>query len=87
MAYAISPNSSAAWGLDGRQRLQAHVDLVNRSRGLIVSAFNSLLFRHAVDPELMEELRHIEAALSGARSSARSAVLVELRTLPRRRRP
>jgi hypothetical protein len=78
MAYAIQPDSTAAWGLDGRARLLAQVELVHRSRELIVSAFHSLLFRHTVEPDLLRRLRHMEEGLSGARSGARAAVFLKL---------
>jgi hypothetical protein len=84
MAYAIQASWAATWGLHGRERLVARVDLVNRSRELILGAFNSLLLRHAIEPELMRELRDMEVALSAAGSSAHAPVLVEPRPPPSR---
>ena len=63
MAFTTQPHSAAAWSLDERRRLAAQAELVCRSRELILSAVNSLLFRHGVEPGLVQELRHLEAKL------------------------
>jgi hypothetical protein len=63
MAFTTQPHPAAAWSPDERRRIAAQAELVCRSRELILCAVNSLLFRHTVEPGLVQELRHLEAKL------------------------
>lgn len=63
MTFTTQPHPAAAWSPDDRKRLAARAELVCRSRELILSAVNGLLFQRRVEPGLVRELRHLEAKL------------------------